>query len=540
MNQRIPGQLIGGRYRLTESINSGGMGQVLKAMDTQLFNRAVAIKLLHQSFDASQDLQAQLRRRFDEEAKVSTLLGEHPLIIRILDYGLENDHPYLVMEYLSGRDLGQLLSKNEPMDPVRVVQLGRQMCAALHHAHCFQAELDDHTIKGVIHRDIKPSNIFVLEEKTLGETIKILDFGIAKVISDVSIALGTQTTGFLGSVRYASPEQLRGEELDIRSDIYSLGVVLYRMLTGKLPLTPKTDSFPGWYEAHNYQPRQLMDPTQLPYPMPDTLTQVVMECLDPDPENRPASMLIVGQSLEAALLDPIFTPPSSSTSPPHSVPTLLLRTTRPPLPASSSTSSDPPIFSDKTLALLDQQKHPPTPRLRPAGSVRPSPSTPERYGLWAMGVVAIAFVVGLISVKWLLTVGNPQPVPVPTDPALVNDPQSSPLLSPSPELATPTPGVTDSPEPTPTLSPPADPIPTNPPVSVPVSPQTPPPKPVATPKPRPTKTPPPTPPPKPKSLFTPLARPLQERPRLRPEDPIPAQTPEPGAIEQFQDKRLGK
>jgi serine/threonine protein kinase len=301
MHQLAPGKVIGQRYQLVHSIAAGGMGQVFKAVDTRLFNRPVAVKLLHQNLAGDDNTRRQLHKRFQQEIRISTLLGEHPAIVKVLDYGLENDQPYLVMEYLTGRSLGELMLKQPVLPPQQVVRMARQVCAGLYYAHNLETEQDGHLIKGVIHRDIKPSNLFVLKDETLGETVKILDFGIAKLLSDVSLALGTQTTGFLGTVRYASPEQLRGEALDGRSDIYSFGVVLYRMLTGQHPLQPKSDSFPGWYEAHNYQQPQPFNRANLPYEIPLQLEQVVLSCLAKDPDRRPQDMKVLSAQLEGSL-----------------------------------------------------------------------------------------------------------------------------------------------------------------------------------------------------------------------------------------------
>ncbi len=205
------------------------------------------------------------------------------------------------MEYLSGVGLETVIKQSAPLPPERVVYLGRQICAGLHHAHCFEAEIDSHPIKGVIHRDIKPSNIFVVSDPTLGETAKILDFGIAKIMSDASVVLGSLTTGFLGTARYSSPEQMRGEQLDARSDIYSLGIVLYQMITRSLPLAPPTDTFAGWYQGHNHdQPRTFPRDT-IPHTIPKVLEDVVMACLSKDREQRPQSMQDLSDALGAAM-----------------------------------------------------------------------------------------------------------------------------------------------------------------------------------------------------------------------------------------------
>jgi serine/threonine protein kinase len=334
MSQPEIGRLIKDRYQLTHLISVGGMGEVYQAVDLQMFSRVVAVKLLHPRLISSQDLHQQLRRRFQEEARISALLGDHPNIIKVHDYGLDRDAPFLVMEYLGspplqGQSLTEILKQRQSLPVGRVVRLARQLCAGLHYAHGFEAQLENQIIKGVIHRDIKPSNIFVLTDPALGrtdETVKILDFGVAKIISDMSLSLGTEQLGFVGSPMYASPEQLRGKKLDARSDIYSLGIVLYEMLTGHLPLQPETDSIWAWIEAHNHLDPLPMQQHLLPHAVSSAVESVIMSCLSKDPDQRPVSMEQLSLQLYAALhpdaegaegLPPVFPAPVTS---PDSVP----------------------------------------------------------------------------------------------------------------------------------------------------------------------------------------------------------------------------
>jgi eukaryotic-like serine/threonine-protein kinase len=301
--ENLVGSLISNRYRITGYISSGGMGSVFEAADTRLADKVVAVKVLHQGLIGDKDVVEVLLRRFEEEAKLSAILGGHSCIIQVTDYGVENAQPYLIMEFLGkpprSNSLTNLL-KDGPLPPERVVSISAQVCDALYYAHTINTTIGERRITGVVHRDIKPSNIFVIKEGGIGERIKVLDFGIAKAMSDMTIALGTNM-GFIGTLSHASPEQLRGEVLDARSDIYSFGVLLYQMLTGNLPLSPKTETLPGWYQAHNYESPIALENVALPQRIPERLSQVVFACLEKDPKKRPANMQILGDLLRESL-----------------------------------------------------------------------------------------------------------------------------------------------------------------------------------------------------------------------------------------------
>jgi len=203
-----------------------------------------------------------------------------------------------VMEFLgdNGYSLADVLAKEAPLNPQRVVHLAYQICQGLHHAHTINAKIRNRDFKCVLHRDLKPSNIFVLNEGR-EESIKILDFGLAKAVSNINRGL-TRPGCFLGTPSYAAPEQHRLERLTVGCDIYALGIILYEMLTKTLPFWAKVDEVKEWSEVHIHS-----TPTPITHyvDLPPALAAVVMACLAKDPSDRPASMEILGKQLKNAL-----------------------------------------------------------------------------------------------------------------------------------------------------------------------------------------------------------------------------------------------
>lgn len=211
------GTLIGNRYEIIETVGKGGMAIVYKAKCLML-NRYVAIKVLRPEFREDKDF----INRFKIEAQSAGSLS-HPNIVSIYDVGQDGDLDYIVMEYVEGVTLKQYIDAKGIIPWREAVDYAAQICAGLEHAHK----------KGIIHKDIKPHNVIITREGTL----KITDFGIAKVMSSSTITTGNTT---MGSVHYFSPEQARGGYMDYKTDIYSLGVVLYEMVTGRLPFEGDT------------------------------------------------------------------------------------------------------------------------------------------------------------------------------------------------------------------------------------------------------------------------------------------------------------
>ncbi|MBD1844364.1 serine/threonine protein kinase [Cyanobacteria bacterium FACHB-63] len=284
------GQLLSNRYQLIELIGRGAMGQVYKAEDVLLGGVIVAVKFLSQTL-----LTRKMRDRFRSEARTCALLSTKSMhIVRVMDYGVDDQEvPYYVMEYLEGNSLSEMISaQNLPLP--RFLSLARQLCAGLHCAH--QGIAIDGALCPIIHRDIKPSNILVTQDTGFGELLKVLDFGISKLMQ----ADNNQTSSYMGTLAYSSPEQMEGRELDSRSDIYSLGVMFYEMLTGRMPLQAETHSFGGWYKAHHFQQPKSFAEANSSTRVPKVLEALVMRCLAKLPQDRPQT---IGEILKA--LEPL-------------------------------------------------------------------------------------------------------------------------------------------------------------------------------------------------------------------------------------------
>jgi len=221
---------VAGQFRIVEKIGKGGMGAVYKAEQPDM-NRYVAIKILHSRYLSRSDLVSRFRR----EARAMSQLS-HPNTARVFLYGqLDDGACYFVMEHLVGQNLAQLVRSEGAMDAKRAMRIMIQVCSALEEAH--QA--------GIVHRDLKPENIFVTTQGGIRDFPKVLDFGLAKVterqMRPGSMVL-TQQGMVFGTPEFMSPEQAHGKTLDARSDIYSLGIILYELLTGKLPFDARCRS----------------------------------------------------------------------------------------------------------------------------------------------------------------------------------------------------------------------------------------------------------------------------------------------------------
>src|SRR5712691_3589082 len=217
------GRVINDRYKIIEQIGHGGMGRVYRALQAPL-DRVVALKVL----GAGHDRDPNFYKRFFLEASVTAKLT-HPNTITLYDYGRTQDGIFFIaMEYIAGRTLSQAMQQEGPLSQDRVVHIAQQICRSLREAHAL----------GIIHRDLKPANVMLLRQHDDQDFVKVLDFGLVKFFSgDNPEGEITNAGTFMGSPHYIAPEQARNQGPDQRCDIYSLGVLLYQMLTGKVPFT---------------------------------------------------------------------------------------------------------------------------------------------------------------------------------------------------------------------------------------------------------------------------------------------------------------
>ncbi len=265
-------RILANRYELIRQIGSGGMAVVYQAYDTSL-DRPVAIKLLRDEYADDPDF----TRRFQKEAQAVARLS-HQNIVNIYDFGQSDGVAYLVMEYVEGCTLKELIAKNGPLPVSLAIDYSIQLCYGMVQAHSHD----------IVHKDIKPHNIMV----DRNYIVKITDFGIAQAMNNLTI---TQNKGILGSAHYFSPEQARGDMVDFETDIYSLGIVMYEMLTGKVPFTGDNPVTVALKHIQEKPPSMIQQRPEIPI----ELERIVCKALEKKPVHRFKSM----QEMADALID---------------------------------------------------------------------------------------------------------------------------------------------------------------------------------------------------------------------------------------------
>ena len=263
---------LDGRYHVLERIAAGGMGEVFRARDAVL-DREVAIKVLHRSLAGDQGFVERFRREARAAAGIS-----HPNIVNVHDWGAVDGIYYMVMEYVRGRAVRDLLNAQGRLAPAQAADVLSQTLVALDHAHR----------RGIVHRDVKPENILV----TVEGTVKVADFGLARAYAD---GRQTQAGTVTGTVQYLAPEQIRGEPADPRSDLYSLGIVAFELLTGRLPFTGETAMAIAYKHLSDRVPR----PSALVGDIPTDVDAFVASATERDRELRPESAAEMRRDLES-------------------------------------------------------------------------------------------------------------------------------------------------------------------------------------------------------------------------------------------------
>ena len=268
----LVGRLFGGRYQVDAVVGKGGMGWVFRATDP-VMQRTVALKVMRR--DVARDMAAV--KRFSKEARDCSRLRHHHTI-SVYDFGVSDDgYLYLVMEFLDGRPLGEVLREEGALPLPRVVHIAAQICRSLDEAHDL----------GLVHRDLKPANVFLTQVHHATDYVKVLDFGIAKTVSGDKGETLTRSGMVIGTPKYLSPEQAKAQTLDRRSDLYSLGVILFEMASGAVPFdAPSTGAL---IAKQIYEPPPPLPETAAGRPIPSPFRALVAEMLHKEPGQRPAS-----------------------------------------------------------------------------------------------------------------------------------------------------------------------------------------------------------------------------------------------------------
>jgi len=456
------GRVVSDRYKVMEAIGNGGMGRVYRAIQAPL-DRVVALKVL----GAGHDRDPNFYKRFFLEASVTAKLT-HPNTITLFDYGRTDDGIfYIAMEYLAGRTLSMVMQQEGPLVQERVIHIAQQICRSLREAHAL----------GIIHRDLKPANVMLMRQQDDHDFVKVLDFGLVKFFSGENSAETEITNAgtFMGSPHYIAPEQARNQNPDQRCDIYSLGVLSYHMLTGRVPFTAQNPVDIILKHLHDLPvpPSQLRPDLQIA----PAFEAILLKCMEKEREHRFQSMdelLLALKTVRAQIVGssgPHSMPPQYDTfigprpgdgrgagatvtpnfSPAHATP----QTPPTPMPMPMSLGSVPPTRT-RPISVHAAVTQPPPPPLESIVASQTHPVVPsavlvpvavpaQKRGplviALAIAAVTVAFAVySMVSRRAQESDFVPVPVPAPQHPFAANQP---PAQLPATPIAPPVPAPID-------------------------------------------------------------------------------------------------
>jgi len=441
------GRVFDSKYRLDQRLGGGGMGTVYRATHL-LIERQVAVKVLSQRFVGDETAQ----QRFRREARASGRM-QHPNAVMVNDFGATEDGwLYIVMELLEGQTLKDLLAREAPLDPARVVSFMLQTCAAVGAAHDV----------GLIHRDLKPANIFIEQRPNLAAVVKVLDFGVAKFVveeHDDDYNTLTQVGAIIGTPRYMSPEQCSGAApLTPASDVYSLGIILYEMLTGAVPFSAETPLAVALKQVSEAP----IPPRGIVPAIPAELERVVLHALAKDPRVRPADANDLRRELQAVAVDLGLEHSTSTLAPslaelrsagtesPSGRLVIDLATLRQVQAASMSDSIPAGLLLKEErggAAAGQNPQRPEFPRMNVLLQKASSSQSVNRFRLAAIAMILLIGILGsgLLAARWwrgnALVVGGPA-----TNANVATTASPSPTVSPSPSPS-PAPKPSRKPEP---------------------------------------------------------------------------------------------
>jgi serine/threonine-protein kinase len=384
----MQGRTFLGRYETIRLLGEGGMGRVYLARQVDL-GRQVVVKVMHDHIANDPNF----RRRFERETLLMARF-QHPYVVTLYDASLNDpEGPCIVMEYIKGVTLDTVLHRNKRLGAPRVARLLSQLCEALFAAHQ----------EGIIHRDLKPANLMVVDADSPYEKIKVMDFGLAKLADPPSRSMVhnpvTSSDFAVGTPGYISPEQVQGGEMDHRSDLYSVGIILFELLTGRLPFTG--DETMDVLLAHATQPPPTFAAIGAAVWVPTSIEEVVQRCLAKDPNDRPASARDLAEMYESALSQVSYSPETQG-PPPAANPGAAPETQATPPPTLIVSDTDPRVVVQHLEAWMPETIA--TYKLRGfvqdvGGEVLES--VPGRFRVRLGGKGSVYFVPGAGPLSWL-------------------------------------------------------------------------------------------------------------------------------------------